>query len=282
MERKMRSKRSAQMKNSPVLVGFMLSLFLISSGKAAEQMIVNDGNFHGDPPYLLEAGWKALLNGKNLDGWKYKFDANAGWVATRGVFWGGSNKPEQLRAMPKAGDRIVNSLGKPSSDIFTKEKFGDVELYLEFLMPANSNSGVYLQGLYEIQLWDSFGRDLSEHITNMCGAVYHYTKQIDNQYVGGVAPKVRAERPAGQWQSLQIWFEAPRFDSKGKKIANAKFVRVLLNGVLIQENVEREGPTRACMDIPEAAKNPLMLQGDHGKAAFRNIYIRPLRPLPMQ
>jgi hypothetical protein len=57
---------------------------------------------------------------------------------------------------------------------------------------------------------------------------------------------------------------------------------VLLNGVFIQENVEREGPTRACMDIPEAAKNPLMLQGDHGKVAFRNIYIRPLRPLSMQ
>jgi hypothetical protein len=175
----------------------------------------------------------------------------------------------------------VNLLGKPASDIFTKKKFGDVELYLEFLMPANSNSGVYLQGLYEIQLWDSFGKDLNQ-VTNMCGSVYHYAKQVDNKYVGGAGPLVRAERPAGKWQSLHIWFAAPRFDSEGKKIANARFLRVLLNGVLIHENIEREGPTRACMDIPEAAKNPLMLQGDHGRIAFRNIYIRPLRPFSKQ
>jgi hypothetical protein len=266
------------MKYSAILMGFALSMGLITTGTGTVLPKVNDGNFHGDAPYLLENGWKPLLNGKNLNGWQY----NAGWVATRGVFWGSSNEPNQLRAMPQAGDRIVNSLGKPASNIFTREKFGDVELYLEFLMPANSNSGVYLQGLYEIQLWDSFGRDLSEHITNMCGAVYHYAKQVNNQYVGGVAPRVRAERPAGQWQSLHIWFEAPRFDAGGNKIANAKFVRVLLNGVLIHENVEREGPTRAAMDFPEAATNPLMLQGDHGRIAFRNIYIRPLRPLSKQ
>jgi len=270
------------MKYPLILVGVALSVFLISSGKTTEQTIVNDGNFHGDPPYLLEAGWKALLNGKILDGWQYKYDANAGWIATKGISWGGIDEPNKMKAIPEAGDRVTNIVGKPASDIFTKEKFGDVELYLEFLMPANSNSGVYLQGLYEIQLWDSFGRDLTGRPTNMCGAVYHYAKQINNEYVGGVEPMVRAERPAGQWQSLHIWFEAPRFDNDGKKISNAKFVRVLLNGVLIHENVEREGPTRACMDIPEAPTNPLMLQGDHGPVAFRNIYIRPLRPLSNQ
>jgi hypothetical protein len=265
-----------------ILAGFALSLFLISSGKATEQTIVNDGNFHGDSPYLLEPGWKALLNGKNLDGWQYKFDANAGWITTKGIFWEGPDEPNKLKAIPETGDRITNIVGKPASDIFTNEKFGDAELYLEFLMLGNSNSGVYLHGLYEIQLWDSFGKDLSGHITNMCGAVYHYSKQVNGQYVGGIAPLMRAERPAGQWQSLHIWFEAPRFDAEGKKTANAKFVRVLLNGVLIHENIEREGPTRACMDIPEAPTNPLMLQGDHGLIAFRNIYIRPLRPLSKQ
>ena len=266
------------MKRFLILIVLTVNMLMLSATFGAERLSVNDGNHHGDPPYLLEDGWKPLLNGKNLDGWQYKFDANAGWIAAKGIFWSETN-PEQLKPMPEPGDRIVNSLGKPSSDILTKEKFGDVELYLEFLMPANSNSGVYLQGLYEIQLWDSFGKDLNDHITNMCGAVYHYAKQVNNEYVGGVAPKVRAERPAGQWQSLHIWFAAPKFDAEGKKIANAKFIRVLLNGVLIQENIEREAPTRACMDIPEAAMNPLMLQGDHGLVAFRNIYIRPLREL---
>ena len=90
---------------------------------------------------------------------------------------------------------------------------------------------------------------------------------------------MRAERPAGQWQSLHVWFQAPRFDDKGKKISNAKFLRVLFNGILIHEDVERKEPTRACMNISEAATNPIMLQGDHGPVAFRNIYIRPLRPL---
>ncbi len=269
------------MKRSLILMGLTLSMVMLSPASGVNRPPINDGNHHGDPPYLLEDGWKPLLNGKDLDGWQYKFDVNAGWVATRGVFWGEPNI-RQLQPISESGDRIVNSAGKPASDIFTAEKFGDVELYLEFLMPANSNSGVYLQGLYEIQLWDSFGRDLSDKPTNMCGAVYHYAKQVNNQYVGGVAPKVRAERPAGQWQSLQIWFQAPRFDAEGKKTVNAKFNRVLLNGVLIQENVERAGPTRACMDIAEAKTNPLMLQGDHGQIAFRNIYIRSLRELPKQ
>jgi hypothetical protein len=260
-------------------MGLTLSMVMLSPTSGADRLPINDGNYHGDPPYLLEGGWKPLLNGKNLDGWQYKFDANAGWVATRGVFWVGPDNPQQLMASPETGDRIVNTAGKPASDIFTREKFGDVELYLEFLMPGNSNSGVYLQGLYEIQLWDSFGKDLTNQPTNMCGAIYHYAKQVNNQYVGGVAPKVRAERPAGQWQSLYIWFQAPQFDADGKKISNATFLRVLLNGTLIHENVDRDGPTRAAMEIQEAATNPLMLQGDHGLIAFRNIYIRPLRPL---
>jgi len=93
-------------------------------------------------------------------------------------------------------------------------------------------------------------------------------------------PHERADRPPGQWQSLHYWFQAPRFDASGKKIAPAKFLRILHNGQLIHESVPRLGPTIASMDIPEASRNPLMLQGDHGAVAFRNIYIRPLRALP--
>jgi hypothetical protein len=107
------------------------------------------------------------------------------------------------------------------------------------------------------------------------GAIYH--RWIDNKPVGGSAPKVNASRAPGQWQSYHVWFRAPRFDASGKKTQDARFEKVLYNGVLVQENFSVEGGTRSHMNLPEAATNPLMLQGDHGPVAYRNIYIRPLR-----
>ena len=253
--------------------------FGIITGFSGSQ-IVNDGQHHGDPPYLLEDGWRPLLNGKTLEGWKLQNPERGGWGATAGVFWGGPADPKVLKGIPKPGDRIVNTLTdlKPvPSNIFTAETFGDSELYLEFLVSEGSNSGVYLHGLYEVQVYDSFGK-MPSSPTAICGSIYSYIP-VNNTYIGGVAPLVRAERPIGQWQSYHIWFQGPRFDPTGKKIAKAKFLRVLHNGLLIHENVEREGPTQAAMKIPEAAANPLMLQGDHTQIAYRNIYIRPLRPL---
>jgi len=70
-----------------------------------------------------------------------------------------------------------------------------------------------------------------------------------------------------------------RFDASGKKTENAKFLRVLYNGLSVQNNVECDGPTRAGMNHPEAATNTIMLQGDHGPVAFRNIYVHALRPI---
>ena len=98
--------------------------------------------------------------------------------------------------------------------------------------------------------------------------------------MGGWPPLVNASRRPGEWQSFHIWFRAPRFDSSGKKIANARFLRVLHNGQLVQKNTEVDGPTRSGLEIPEAAENPLMLQGDHGPVAYRNIYFRPLSSEP--
>jgi Domain of Unknown Function (DUF1080) len=266
-------------------VGFVCALAGISATLGADLPPVNDGNHHGDPPFLLEAGWKPLLNGKNLDGWTYRSPQRAGWTTTSGVYWSANQNPRDLVAMPSPGDRIINTAPRDSvtnvaSDLVTTEKFGDIELYIEFLIPSNSNSGVYIQGLYEVQIWDSFAKDLSNHISNLCGAIYHYDRLIDGQRTGAVAPRVRAELPAGQWQSFHVWFQAPRFNATGKKVANAKFLRVLHNGVLIHENVERAEKTQVGMDYHEAPENPLMLQGDHGTVAFRNIYVRPLRPLP--
>jgi hypothetical protein len=146
---------------------------------------------------------------------------------------------------------------------------------VEFLIPAKSNSGVYLDGLYEVQVYDSFGVEHPTYID--CGAIYE--RWINNKGEGGTPPIVNASRRPGEWQSFHIWFRGPRFDPDGKKISNATFVRVLHNGLLVHENVEAPGPTRSGLEIPEAATNPLMLQGDHGPVAYRNIYWRPLRPL---
>ena len=233
----------------------------------------------GDPPYLLESGWIPLLNGENMEGWEYVPNSGqGGWTATPAVIWDESDESAPLRGAYVSGDRIVNTIEAPnkvSSDIVSTRKFGDMEIYLEFLVSAKSNSGVYVHGLYEVQVLSSHGKE-SASPTSICGSIYDFHKQVDGKYVGAVAPLVRAERPGGQWQSFHIHFQAPRFDKEGNKTSNAKFIRVLHNGILIQENVERKAMTRSGMMIPEAFENPIMLQGNHGPIAYRNIYIRPL------
>jgi hypothetical protein len=236
----------------------------------------NDGEAHGDAPYLVEDGWKPLVNGTDLTGWVGMDGKPHEWLTTKGVWWDRLLGPTRLGAIKEPGDRILNSLTGRTVNLVTEQKFGDIELYVEFMLAKGSNSGVYLHGLYEIQVFDSFG---STHgmTSSDGGGVYH--RWIDNKGVGGSAPKVNASRAPGEWQSYHIWFRAPRFDAAGKKTENAKFIQVLHNGLLVQTNVEVDGSTRAAMNIPEAAMNPIMLQGDHGPVAFRNIYYRPLRPI---
>jgi len=243
---------------------------------AQQRPELNDGEAHGDPPFLLEDGWTALLNGRDLGGWVGQDNKPSEWFTTRGIRWERLLSPTRLLAIPEPGGTMLNGPNGRTVNLVTEQRFGDVELYLEFMVPKGSNSGVYLQGLYEIQVFDSYGS--SEPMkTSDCGAIYH--RWINNQGVGGSAPSRNASRRPGEWQSFQIWFRAPRFDSGGRKTENARFIRVLHNGLSVQDNVELDGPTRAHMDIPEAALNPLMLQGDHGPVAYRHIYIRPLRPI---
>lgn len=238
---------------------------------------LNDGEAHGDAPYLLEDGWRPLLNGKDLAGWKAQWQAENQWLTTTGILWERLLGPTRLTPVPKSapGGTILNGGGR-TVNLVTEEKFGDIELYLEFIIAKGSNSGVYLHGLYEIQIFDSFG-STEPMTTSDGGAVYH--RWINNQGVGGSAPSRNASRRPGEWQSYQIWFRAPRFDANGRKTENARFLRVLHNGLSVQTNVELEGPTRAAMNLPEAPQNPIMLQGDHGPVAFRNIYVRPLRDI---
>lgn len=250
----------------------LVSLPLLSQ-KAPE---LNDGEDHGDAPYLLEDGWKPLLNSRDLSGWHTQDDKPMEWLTVRGVLWDRLLGPRMLGGIQEPGGNILNSRTGRTSNLVTDQKFGDIELYLEFMVSKGSNSGVYLHGLYEVQVFDSYGS--TEPMTSSdAGGIYH--RWINNKGEGGSAPSRNAARRPGEWQSYHIWFRAPRFDASGKKVENARFLRVNFNGLSVQRDVEAEGPTRAHMEIPEGALNPLMLQGDHGPVAFRNIYYRELRPM---
>lgn len=247
----------------------LFSVLLWSNGPELDV----DKDFRGDAPYLVSDGWIPLLNGKDLTGWRPQEGMGVNtWLTTKAVLFDIVKDPKALGARPEPGDRILNGPAGRTVNLVTNMKHGDVELYVEFMVPRGSNSGVYLQGLYEIQVLDSWGAGTPK--TTDCGSIYH--RWIDEKPVGGSAAKVNASRQPGQWQSFHAWFRAPRFDANGKKIANARFDKVLHNGVMVQQNVELEGGTRSHMPIPEAALNPLMLQGDHGPVAFRNIYYRSL------
>jgi hypothetical protein len=262
-----------------VLLALMCMLFA-SGLLVAQPAAVTDGEAHGDPPFLTEQEWMPLLNGKDLSGWHAE-DANKPnqWFTTKGARFERLLGPRRLSGRPEPGDRILNGRDGNTVNLVTDQKFGDMELYLEFMLSKGSNSGVYLHGLYEVQIFDSFG-STEPMKTSDCGAIYH--RWINERGVGGSAPSRNASRAPGEWQSFHIWFRAPRFDASGKKVENARIVRVLHNGLQVQNNVEVDGGTRAHMQIPEAATNPVMLQGDHGPVAFRNIYWRPLREIVLR
>jgi hypothetical protein len=190
---------------------------------------------------------RKLFDGKSLEGWLSEGGKPQEWGVRDGLLNNGPN-------------------GKVNN-IYTAKTYGDLELWVEFRIPEKSNSGVYLQGLYEVQIFDSFGKESIS--TQDAGSIYH--RWIDGKAVGGSVARQNASRAPGEWQEFHIRFRAPKFDAAGRKTQNARFEFVRFNGVLVQENVECEGPTRAHMEIPEAAKNPLMIQGDHGPVEFRRI-----------
>ena len=92
----------------------------------------------------------------------------------------------------------------------------------------------------------------------------------------GYPPKTNAAKPPGTWQTLDILFRAPRFDASGKKVANARFVKVTLNGQVVQDDLEVPCPTGNNWRNPEHPTGALLLQGDHGPVAFRNVRVRRL------
>ena len=245
---------------------FTMALLLATAWSQMLPDLYHD-ELRGDGPYLIEPGWRPLLNGTNLSGWHGVNDAPHEWFTSRAVVWKRVWNPKQLVARPEPGDRIVNGKQGKTANLVSDERFGSFELYLEFLIAKGSNAGVYLHGLYEVQIFDSFGYSGPLTVGD-CGGVY------ESERGGGSPPALNASRPPGEWQSLHIWFAAPRFEAAGKKTANARILRVLLNGDVVQQNVETPEPTVSHMQIAEAESDPIMLQGDHGPVAFRNIYVK--------
>ena len=215
-----------------------------------------------------KGNWVRLFDGKSLMGWLGRSaDGKHEWEVAGGV----TLKPDDPRLFDiKPGEGVmVNGPTGRTADLYTEYQHGDCELHIEFVVPKGSNSGVYFMGRYEIQVLDSWGEDGLRYST--CGGIY--ARWVNEQSVGGRPPRVNASRPPGEWQTYDVVFRAPRFDGNGNKISNATFVSVVWNGQLVHENAEVEGPTRASMLENEAPEGPLMLQGDHGPVAYRNIRI---------
>jgi len=204
-----------------------------------------------DAPGRAPSDAVVLFDGKDLSHWAQKDGSDAKWKVANGY----------VEVVPKTGE------------IHSREAFGDCQLHVEFAEPIppkgesqdRGNSGIFLMGLYEIQVLDSY--ESKTYADGQAAAVY-----------GQYPPLVNASRPPGQWQTYDIVFHAPRFDASGK-VTRAAHVTVLHNGVLVQDNVELTGPTAHKQRPPYQAhpeKLPLALQ-DHGHPVhFRNIWIRNL------
>ena len=192
-----------------------------------------------------------LFEGNSFDGWRQAINAGP-------VKW-----------------KLINDAMEvePGTDsIITEKEFADFKLHLEFRTPfmpeargqARGNSGVYLQGRYEVQILDSYGLEGTDH---ECGGFY-----------GIAQPKVNMCSPPMQWQSYDITFFAPRFDSTGKKIQNARMT-VIHNGVKIHDNLDLPGPTPVPLYPKEnqGQSGGIYLQNHGNPVQYRNIWLQKLQ-----
>ena len=158
-------------------------------------------------------------------------------------------------------------------DLISKEKFGDMQLHIEWATPAvvkgnsqaRGNSGVYLESRFEVQVLDSF--ENRTYADGQAGAIY-----------GQWPPMVNASRKPGEWQTYDIFFEAPRFDAE--KLRRPAYITLVHNGVLVQLHQEAMGPTmhRALAKYEaQPAEDSLKLQDHNYPVRYRNIWVRRIR-----
>jgi hypothetical protein len=216
--------------------------------------------------------WTDLFNGRDLEGWGARGDHE--WRVAGGVAL--SPEDDTLFVLQPGDGVFVNGDRGRTRDIHTLAEHGSCELHVEFCVPRDSNSGVYLMGQYEIQILDSWGTPDAEVKFGTNGGIYaRWVEETKSSY-DGAAPRVNASRAPGEWQVFDIRFHAPQFDAEGRKTTNARFEQVVLNGVVIHEDFECSGPTRGAWNAEDIPTGPLRLQGDHGPVAYRNVRIRAL------
>ncbi len=179
-------------------------------------------------------------------------------------------KPVQAVTYTEGTGILLNMNDEVKRDqLITNWEHGDILLQLDVMIPRGSNSGIYLQGRYEIQLYDSWG--VRNPGFSDIGGIYRNWESTPGNILKGIPPSGNPSKAPGLWQHFEISFKAPRFDENGNKIKNALFEYVELNGVRIHNNVEVALPTGGPIEKNEVPFGPLMIQGDHGPVAFRNI-----------
>ncbi|MDD7983498.1 DUF1080 domain-containing protein [Lentisphaera marina] len=164
---------------------------------------------------------------------------------------------------------IINGRKGKTNNISTKKHYKDIEFHLEFMLAEKSNAGVYFMGRYEIQILDSYGKE--KWGFDVLGGLY---QRWPPERGAGVAAKVNAAKKPGEWQTMDAIFRAPRFDETGRRISQAYFKEVKINGQLVQENLYAVGPTRSSQFNDEAATGPIMIQGDHGPIVIRKMTVK--------
>lgn len=210
------------------------------------------------------------------------FQNTNGWSVVESVI--GINGKSEFITTPltgKTGGILSNgNIKNDAAYLFTKDEFGDVAVSLEFVVPKESNSGIYLMGRYEIQIMDSYGKVEPKH-SDLGGVYQRWEVTPDGVKRGyeGTAPLANASKVPGEWQRLDIVFRSPRFDNTGTKTENARFISVHVNGILVQQNVEVTGPTRSNPIEGEAITGPLVIQGDHGPIAIRSMTVKPIEDI---
>jgi hypothetical protein len=250
---------------------------------------------------LDETSYRGGTMGDHPIVWCHEFDGGRAWYTglghtassydellfrehlAEGILWAANARPvgssltgltpwNHGNSWSDRGGILKNDLG--SAPLVTRDEFADQQVHVEYRIPKGGNSGVYLMGRYEIQILDSYGKPNRELEFSDAGGLYQRWK--DETGYEGTPPMRNASRPAGEWNSLDIVFRAPRFDGSGHKIEDAVFVEVRLNGVVVQVKATTTGPTRAAMFEDERPRGPLMIQGDHGPTEIRNVRIKPL------